>query len=88
MKNERTPTGARRWPGRRDEGRVVVKWPALRVENHGSVGLLRPLRDEARAWLEGHTGGEAQWFGGALVVEPRYVADIVHGAREAGLEVR
>ena len=62
------------------------------VENHGSICLLRPLRDSARAWLEDHVAADAQWWGGgiarALVVEPRYLVDIVVGARAAGLEVR
>jgi hypothetical protein len=64
----------------------------IRVENHGSLFLLRPLRDVARAWLEDHVSSDAIWIGGgiarALVVEPHYVADIVEGAREDGLEVR
>lgn len=60
----------------------------IRVENHGSLFLLRPLNDNAVAWLVQGVDDGAQFFGGALVVEPRYVADIVNGAREAGLEVR
>ena len=58
------------------------------VENHGSLYLLRPDTRKAQRWLETHVSEDVQWFGGALVVEPRYVADIVNGAREAGLEVR
>jgi hypothetical protein len=46
----------------------------IRVENHGSVVLLRPLALRAERWLRD-------------VVEPRYMADIVAGSREAGLEV-
>jgi hypothetical protein len=57
------------------------------VENHGSLYLLRPDTRTAQRWLERHVADDAQWFGGALVVEPRYVTDIVEGAREAGLEV-
>lgn len=68
--------------------------PDISVENHGSIFLLRPLNVAATNWLDTVTNHDiddadaAQWFGGALVVEPRYVADIVNGAREAGLEVR
>lgn len=47
------------------------------VENHGSLYLVRPATDAAREWLEEHTDG--QWFGGALVVEPRYVVDLLDG---------
>lgn len=47
------------------------------VENHGSLFLVRPLTDDVDAWLREHTDG--QWFGRALVVEPRYVMDLVDG---------
>ena len=68
----------------------------IRVENHGSLFLLRWLTPEGENWIADNCGepeGEhylnpRQFFGRALVVEPRYVADIVNGAREAGLEVR
>jgi hypothetical protein len=60
----------------------------IKVEHHGSLYLLRPENETAEFWLNVHTDEEnRQWFGGALVVEPRYVADIVEGAREAGLLV-
>jgi hypothetical protein len=59
----------------------------IQVEHHGSLFLLRPLSDVANDWLTEHTPDDAQWFGGALVVEHRYVEDIVMGAREEGLEV-
>jgi hypothetical protein len=56
-----------------------------RVEDHGTVHLVRPLSEAALDWLEEHTGGA--WFGGALVVEHRYVADLVAGMRDAGFVV-
>lgn len=59
----------------------------LSVENHGSILLLRPLTDAGTAWLDEHIDSEAQSFGGAIVVEPRYIADIVAGAIDDGLEV-
>ena len=58
------------------------------IEDHGSLILLRPLNDGADKWLREHTAEDAQWFGGALVVEPRYVSDIVNGAINDGLVVR
>jgi hypothetical protein len=60
----------------------------IRVENHGSIVLLRVESQRADRWLDENLDPEAQTFGRAYVVEPRYVADIVQGAREAGLEVR
>jgi len=47
------------------------------VENHGTILLVRPLTNDVRDWLELHTAG--QWFGGALVVEHRYVDELVSG---------
>lgn len=51
------------------------------VEDHGSIVLVRPLTLDCQAWLHANTSDEgedmAQWFGGALVVEPRYVEPLV-----------
>lgn len=61
----------------------------FRVENHGTLFLLRPMSDAGEAWLTEHTDPDnSTWFGPALVVEPRYVEAIVAGAIEDGLEVR
>ena len=47
---------------------------------HGSIILVRPGDDDVRRWLEEHTEPvDALWLGGALVVEPRYLPDIVEG---------
>jgi hypothetical protein len=55
------------------------------VEDHGSIVLIRPLRETATVWLVSHT--EGTWFGHALAVEPRYVADLVAGLEEEGFTV-
>jgi hypothetical protein len=60
----------------------------IRVDSHGSIILLHPATETAADWLRDHVAEDAQWWAGALVVEPRYVEDIVNGAREDGLEVR
>lgn len=57
----------------------VVLW------NDGSITLVLPLTDGAREWLEENTDG--QWFGDALAVEHRYVADLRAGLIEAGFKV-
>ena len=54
----------------------------LQARNEGSLWLLIPQDDAAQDWLDAHTAG--QWFGGGLVVEPRYVDDIVQGFEGAG----
>ncbi len=62
----------------------------IRVENHGSIYLLRPQTRAGREWLEKNCdqSGYQPFTGGTLLCESRYVVDIVNGAREAGLEVR
>jgi len=57
------------------------------IENHGSLVLLRPASDLARGWIEDNVNDEAQFFGGALVVEPRYVENVVEGMLADGLDV-
>lgn len=57
------------------------------LENHGSIFLLRPVSEHGRDWIRDNIGDEAQYFGRAVVIEPRYVESIVHGIREAGLAV-
>ena len=52
-----------------------------RVEYDGSICLVRPLTAPAEAWLQAHTDG--MWFGGALVVEPRYLDELSVGMRAA-----
>lgn len=58
------------------------------VENHGSLVLVRPETDAATDWLNDNTDPEATWFAGALVVEPRYVEDLLLGMADEGLMVR
>jgi hypothetical protein len=55
--------------------------------NHGSIALLLPLSPEAEAWVNEHIAKDAMHFNGAVVIEPRYVAAIVEGIREEGMEV-
>lgn len=49
------------------------------VEAHGTIVLVRPQTADVKRWLEENTAEDALWFGGALVVEPRYVDDLVLG---------
>lgn len=63
----------------------------ISVENHGSIFLLCPLTTYGADWIEQNilnVNEEAQTFGGALVVEPRYLENIVLGMRADGLEVK
>lgn len=59
----------------------------LSIQNEGSIFLLHGLTDAGRAWIEEHIGDDAQSFGGAIVVEHRYIGAIAQGAVNDGLEV-
>lgn len=58
------------------------------VENHGSIFLLRPLSEAAREWATKHIPEDAQNWGDAVVVEHRYIGDIVAGIQADGLTVQ
>jgi len=60
----------------------------LEFIDHGSVWLLRGITPAGRAWLDEYVESPDNYhWGGALVVEPRYVFDIVAGAEMDGLRV-
>jgi hypothetical protein len=54
------------------------------IQNDGTILLFRPLTDAAREWLEANVQEDAQWFGGALVVEHRYAGALAVALIEAG----
>ena len=68
-------------------GEAIDASPDIRVERHGSVALVRPQTAAAREWLAEHVEAGAQWFGGALAVEPRYLDALVEGLFEDGFTV-
>jgi hypothetical protein len=61
----------------------------ITVDNEGSVFILRGRTDIGRDWIEDHCEeGDFNPLGeGARLVEQRYIAAIVQGAIEDGLEV-
>jgi hypothetical protein len=61
--------------------------PDFLIENHGSTFLFDPQNTSAENHLREHVSEEAQWFGGALVVEPRYVAGLAKALRANGFEI-
>jgi hypothetical protein len=52
------------------------------------IVLFHLTTPEALASVEGNVTAEAQFFGTALVLEPRYVAALIRGMPEDGLEMR
>lgn len=63
------------------------KNPDFKLSGGGSMFLLRPLTDAAKAWLEENIAGETSWLGDSLGVESRYIANLVDGIQNDGLTV-
>jgi hypothetical protein len=62
--------------------------PDFLVENHGTIFLLQPLTPAANSWIDEHLPEDRMTFAGAVVVEHRYIADIIRGATADGLVVK
>jgi hypothetical protein len=61
--------------------------PDFLVESHFTIFLLTPLTPAARSWVQEHLPDEHNRleFAGSIVVEHRFIADIVRGAISDGL---
>ena len=59
--------------------------PDFRATNLGSLIALRPISDDAKQWCTDHLPDDAQWFAGAVAIEPRYFEPIYEGILEDGL---
>jgi len=59
------------------------------VQNHGSIFLLIPLTSSARVWIDDHIGKDNghQPMWPTVLVEHRFIADIVAGIQDDGLAV-
>lgn len=64
---------------------VVVRAADFIVQDEGTLVLLHPQTDAAREWVFQHLPSDAQRFGEAVVIEPRYVDDILFGIHNDGL---
>lgn len=58
----------------------------FQIEDHGSIALIRPMDDAAKEHAA-EVYADAQWFGGAVVCEPRYVEDNLVLLADDGFEV-
>ena len=60
------------------------------LDNHGSIGILRPYSERGKEWLderrlESQEGIAEYTFGfGGLVVEPRYMAGLTQQLEDEG----
>jgi hypothetical protein len=57
----------------------------LLVHGEGSIYLLRAVSRRGQKWLDEHIEADAQEWAGAVVVEHRFIGDIVSGAIADGL---
>jgi hypothetical protein len=67
---------------------TVTTTPDYIVENHGSILLVVPQTTDARDNLKANAQEGAQFFGRALVVEPRYGAGLVAQLQDEGWTVQ
>ena len=59
----------------------------FKLQNERSVYLLRPCSDAAIEWVNEYLPEDRLDFCGAVVVEHRYISDIVDGFLADGLSV-
>jgi hypothetical protein len=65
--------------------------PDFSFSNHGSICVLTPLTPAGREWFNERLpvdNPETQFWAGGIVIEPRYVADILTGIANDELAVR
>lgn len=59
------------------------------LQDEGSIVVLHPGNDAASNWIDNHLYTEqTQWWGGGIVIERRYVEDILDGIDSEGLTVQ
>jgi hypothetical protein len=54
----------------------------------GTIALVKPLTRGASEWISEHVPHQSQWFGPALILEHRYIAELLNRMVEDGLQVR
>ena len=59
----------------------------LEVADHGSLILIRARTTTGQEWLDENLGGDVQYWGDSVACEPRYVDDVLAGAKDYGLNV-
>jgi len=59
----------------------------ITVTYEGSLCLVKPNTKEAREWMDENIAPDAQWWVGCLVVENRYIDNLLYGIEDAGFNV-
>jgi hypothetical protein len=58
----------------------------VEVANHGSIWTFTPLTLGAKQWIDDNVE-DPMWFGDSLVVEHRFVQELIEGLQLDGIEV-
>ena len=61
--------------------------PDFWLSRQSTVFLLEQLTDAARAWADKHIAANALHFGAAIVIEHRFIDNILAGMRDTDLRV-
>lgn len=60
----------------------------FRVSDHGSVCILSPLNERAEDWVDEHIHADRMGWGlKGVVIEARFIGDILRGIASAGYSV-
>ncbi len=62
--------------------------PDFLLADHGTIFLFQPITALASSWVREHLPPDSPRFGSSVVIEYRFVADIITGIRNDGLVVR
>jgi len=60
--------------------------PDFRLLDAGSICVLTPQNTAAKTWVNENIGDHQEWAGG-VVIEHRYVLDIIQGIAADGLTI-
>jgi len=70
------------------EARTGLTEHDFRVQNEGTLVVLHPQNDYARAWIDEHLygadGDGPEWWGGGVVIEHRFADDILQALNREG----
>lgn len=57
------------------------------IANHGTIILVTPVTLDATKWVNKHLAEDRLMYGAAIVVEPRYISNLVKGIQKSSLSV-
>lgn len=61
--------------------------PDFEITDHGSIVLVCPVSQAAKAWVAFNLPDDAQWWGRSVAVEARYALDVVGAIIDDGFSV-